>query len=131
VADDLPLWRRAYDELDKGLTPHIEALVRSDTFLREMARLGAARAGVKRQVAGLTGRVWHLVNLPAGSDLARLTGQVGALDRQVRNLMLQLEQQRRPHAAEPPEDDDGAQPEPDGSAQPGPARRRTQRPARP
>jgi hypothetical protein len=119
---DVPLWRRAYDQLDKELTPRIDALVRSESFLREFGRLSAVRRQARRQVSGAASRVWHLVNLPAGSDIARLTGQVGALDRQVRNLTLQLEQERRRATRE---DDDGPEPESEGPAGPDPARRRT------
>jgi uncharacterized membrane protein YciS (DUF1049 family) len=37
-------------------------------------------------------RLWHLINLPAGTDVQRLRVQIGALDRQVRRLTLQLDQ---------------------------------------
>jgi hypothetical protein len=37
------------------------------------------------------------VNLPAGTDVARLRTQVGALDREVRRLALRLEQHNDEH----------------------------------
>jgi hypothetical protein len=37
------------------------------------------------------------VNLPAGTDLARLRAQVGALDREVRRLTLRLEEEQSRH----------------------------------
>jgi hypothetical protein len=40
----------------------------------------------------LTRRLWHLLNLPAGSDVARARRQVAALDREVRNLSLKLDE---------------------------------------
>jgi len=42
-------------------------------------------------VNGVAARVWHLVNLPAGTDVHRLRKQIGALDRDVRRLTFQLE----------------------------------------
>ena len=53
-----------------------------------------------RRVAGnrvnaIAARVWHLMNLPAGTDLQRLRMQVGALDREVRRLSLQLDRDAR------------------------------------
>jgi hypothetical protein len=128
AGDGAPLWRRAYDQLDKELSPRIDALVRSESFLREIGRLSAVRRQARSQVSTVASRVWHLVNLPAGSDVARLTGQVGALDRQVRNLTLQLEQERRRSSRDDDanrEDDDGPQPESAGPIGPDPARRRT------
>ena len=61
----------------------------------EFATVTAAIFGVRRAVGngvnGVAARVWHLVNLPAGTDLQRLRKQIGALDRDVRRLSLQLE----------------------------------------
>ena len=58
-------------------------------------KLTAALFGVRRAVSdgvnGVAARVWHLVNLPAGTDVHRLRKQIGALDRDVRRLTLQLE----------------------------------------
>jgi hypothetical protein len=53
-----------------------------------------------RRLAGNRGnaiaaRVWHLMNLPAGTDFRRLRMQVGALDREVRRLSLQLDRDSR------------------------------------
>ena len=36
---------------------------------------------------------WHLLNLPTGSGVTRLRRQLGALDREIRRLSLQLERQ--------------------------------------
>jgi hypothetical protein len=76
----------------------------------------------------VTARAWHLLNLPAGSDVSRLRAQIGALDREVRRLTVQLEKERRrPDRSQEASDADRAQPA--GGARPRPARRRTQRPA--
>jgi hypothetical protein len=52
-------------------------------------RLAGSRANA------IAARLWHLMNLPAGSDLQRLRIQVGALDREVRRLSLQLDRDSR------------------------------------
>jgi hypothetical protein len=147
-----PLWRQAFDAAERAVTPRAEDLVRTPYF-----SLGVALARRAQNLAGssaqrLTARAWHLVNLPAGSDISRLRAQIGSLDREVRRLTLQLESERRRSAgsvarARPADDAttaphpttdgpsteesnaDGAQPA-DG-ARPRPPRRRAQRPARP
>ncbi|WP_142024389.1 hypothetical protein [Blastococcus colisei] len=135
-----PLWRQAFDAAERAVAPRAEDLVRSDYFSLATALLRRAQTVAGSSVQGLTARAWHLVNLPAGSDISRLRAQIGSLDREVRRLTIQLEQERRrassrPGTAHPttaPTEDsdaDGAQPA-DG-ARPRPARRRTQRPARP
>ncbi len=137
-----PLWRQAYDAAERAVAPRAEELVRTPYFSRGTALVRRAQNLAGRSVQNLTARAWHLVNLPAGSDISRLRAQIGSLDREVRRLTVQLESERRRAGAadrnRPVDttpttteagDADGAQPA-DG-ARPRPARRRTQRPARP
>ena len=127
-----PLWRQAFDAAEKRVTPHADSLVRTPGFATGVWLVRRAQTLAKDTARGVTARAWHLVNLPAGTDLARLRTQIGALDREVRRLTVQLENERRARAADPtPEepDADGAQPA-DGP-RPRPARRGAQRPPRP
>ena len=132
----VPLWRQAFDVAERAVTPRAESLVRTPSFAVGAALVRRAQALASGSARGLTARAWHLVNLPAGSDVSRLRAQIGALDREVRRLSLQLEAERRRTAATTQtaptapttkeRDADGAQPA-DGP-RPRPARRRTQRP---
>jgi hypothetical protein len=110
------------------VAPHAESLVRTPGFSTGVAVLRRAQVLARSSARGLTARAWHLLNLPAGSDVSRLRAQIGALDREVRRLTVQLEKERRPPTpTEEAPDADRAQPA--GGARPRPARRRTQRPA--
>jgi hypothetical protein len=125
-----PLWRQAFDVAERAVTPRAESLVRTPSFAVGAALVRRAQNLARDSARGLTTRAWHLVNLPAGTDVSRLRAQIGALDREVRRLTLQLEAERRRPATAPTteeRDADGAQPA-DG-ARPRPARRRAQRPA--
>jgi hypothetical protein len=145
-APSVPLWRQAFDAAERAVAPRAEDLVRTQYFSLGTALVRRAQTVAGRSAQRLTARAWHLVNLPAGSDISRLRAQIGSLDREVRRLTLQLESERRrsagtasrsrpiaaPTTTTPTTEDsdaDGAQP-PDG-ARPRPARRRAQRPARP
>lgn len=86
-------WRRAFDAVERNVSPRVEALVHSDEFAQMTAVVARARRLAGRRVSGVTARVWHLMNLPAGTDVQRLRMQVGALDREVRRLTLQLDRQ--------------------------------------
>jgi len=88
-----PLWRRLYDTAERAVRPRMETVVRTEHFARGAALAGWARASARAHVAALSARAWHLVNLPSGTDIARLRMQIGALDREVRRLALHLEQQ--------------------------------------
>jgi hypothetical protein len=128
-----PRWRQAFDTAERAVAPRAESLVRSPGFALGAALVRRAQTLARSSARDLTARAWHLVNLPAGSDIGRLRAQIGALDRDVRRLGLQLEAERRRNAATPLTstteelDADGAQPA-DG-ARPRATRRRAQRPA--
>jgi hypothetical protein len=136
-----PLWRQAYDAAERAVAPRAENLVRTEYFALGVALARRAQTLAGRSVQDLSARAWHLLNLPAGSDLSRLRAQIGSLDREVRRLTIQLESERRratptdrPRPADPTptteaSNADGAQPA--DRARPRPARRRTQRPPSP
>jgi hypothetical protein len=139
-----PRWRQAFDAVERRVTPPAEQLVRTPGFAVGAALVSRAQSAARGAARGVTARAWHLLNLPAGSDVSRLRTQIGALDREVRRLTVQLETERRSQAAaedgsqdararqqrRPTTEEthgDGARPA-DGD-RPRPARRRTQRPA--
>jgi hypothetical protein len=128
-----PLWRQAFDTAERAVAPRAERLVRTPGFHVGVSLLRRAETLARSSARDLTARAWHLVNLPAGSDVVRLRAQIGALDREVRRLGLQLEAERRRPAGSPirstTEDDDADGAQPTDGARPRPARRRTQRPA--
>ena len=108
-----PLWRRLYDTAERAVAPRLESVVRTEQFARGVALAGWAQATARTQAEALSARVWHLVNLPAGTDIAQLRAQIGALDREVRRLALRLEQQQAHHDARADgEETDGADAQP-------------------
>lgn len=132
-----PLWRQAFDAAERAVAPRAEELVRSEYFAVSVALARRARMLAGRASQDLSARAWHLLNLPAATDVGRLRTQIGALDREVRRLTIQLEQERRrtsgarPLPTTPTEDSDADGAQPADGARPGPPRRRAQRPARP
>ena len=81
-----PLWRRAFDAVEKQVAPPIEGTVRTATFADATALAVKVQARLRRMAADRTARLWHLVNLPAASDVARLREQVALLDHEIRQL---------------------------------------------
>ena len=127
-----PRWRQAFDAVERRVTPRAEEVVRSEAFAVGAALTRRAVTLARGSARDLTARAWHLLNLPAGTDVSRLRAQVGALDREVRRLTLQLETARREtERRRTPEESDADSAQPADGARPRPARRRAQRPARP
>jgi uncharacterized membrane protein YccC len=80
-----------FDAVEKNLTPQVEQWVQSEQF----ADLAAAATKLQGQVQERTERAmrrgWHFWNLPAGSDVKRMSEQLASLERRVRDLSKQLE----------------------------------------
>jgi hypothetical protein len=92
---DKPGWRQGYDAVERNLAPRVEALVHTGEFVQATSTMVRARRWIGDQVNGFAARLWHPINLPAGTDVQQLRRQVGALDRQLRRLTLQLEREAR------------------------------------
>ena len=60
--------------------------MRTATFADATALAVKVQARLRRMAADRTARLWHLVNLPAASDVARLREQVALLDHEIRQL---------------------------------------------
>ena len=91
MAPPPPLWRRLYDSVERAVALPLDSLVRSERFARGMALAGWATSVTRELGTELSARFWHLVNLPAGTDVDRLRTRIGELDREVRRLSLRLE----------------------------------------
>src|SRR3954447_22010013 len=83
---DKPLWRRTFDSVDQRVAQPIEAAARSDAFGDVLTITLRLRARAQREVEKRTRRALHLVNLPAATDVRRLSEQVAALRRELREL---------------------------------------------
>jgi hypothetical protein len=127
-----PLWRRAYDTADRIVSPRLEELVRTPGFAQGAALLRWAEAVGRSAARDVSARAWHLLNLPAGSDVQRLRAQIGQLDREVRRLILRAENNaagsRHASITIPEELPNGPRSQSAGGSGPRPPRRRAQRP---
>jgi hypothetical protein len=114
VPGDKPLFWKAFDAAERAVGPRLEEAVRSGPFLGALGAAAQVQAKVRRDAERRSRRVWHLVNLPAASDVAHLRRQVAHLDRELRRVTAALERLEGGKHADGPG--------------PRPARRRAQRP---
>lgn len=101
---DSPLWHQAVTRIDEIVAPHADAFVRSETFAVATGLALRLKRDVGRAVERGSRRAWHLLNLPAGSDVNRLLAQLASLERQVRHLekrLLDAPEARRDRPARP------------------------------
>jgi hypothetical protein len=87
------MWRRAFDAVEQNVTPQVEQFVRTDQFADMAAVLSRMQSQAQKRSERALRQTWHFWNLPAGSDVKRLSERIAALERRVRELSNQLEEQ--------------------------------------
>ncbi len=102
MAGDKALWRRAFDTVEGALAPRAEAAVRCGEFAAGLSQLKRVRSGLLQALDSRTRSLWHVLNLPAGSDVHTMRRQLGELDREVRLLRSELDRARREAATAGP-----------------------------
>lgn len=93
-----PLWLRAFSAVESTVGPHVEEFVHGSGFATAVILVQKAKSGVSSIVERQTRGVWHLVNLPASSDVRKLRNQIGDLDHEIRLLRGTVESEARKRA---------------------------------
>jgi hypothetical protein len=91
-----PSLRDAFDAFERPIARGSESWIGSDVFMDGFAitwRLGRRLNAEARRGLDMWFGAWHL---PTRSDVDRLSGQIAALERQVRDLRTELEQSDPP-----------------------------------
>jgi polyhydroxyalkanoate synthesis regulator phasin len=86
-----PLWRQAFDAVDRRVSGPVEAGTRSDVFADVVTVGWRIGRRAQQEIERRTRRALHMANLPTATDVRRLSEQVSALQREMREL-----QDRRP-----------------------------------
>ena len=86
-----PLLWRAFDAIDATVAPRIEEAARSGPFLAGVGVLARGQSRIRRGLEARSRRLWHLMNLPAGSDVAHLRLEVAQLDLELRRVSALLD----------------------------------------
>jgi hypothetical protein len=91
---DRPIWRQVFDQVERRLSPRASGLTHTGRFADVTGFVVSAKAGLERRRRELLGRAWHAWNLPAASDVERLTRRVVELERRLRDLGAAVEDDR-------------------------------------
>ena len=81
-----PLWLTAVHRLERAIGEPVEAAVRSDTYFDAVTTINRARRKTIGAVEGLSKQAWHLLNLPAGTDVRRMREQLTRMERRLNQL---------------------------------------------
>lgn len=91
-----PLWRKAFDAIERPLAAGSEAWIQSETFMDLATHSIRIQRRMLREVQQGTERWFHLWGFVSRGDVLRLSNQVASLERQLRELRSEAEQRERP-----------------------------------
>jgi hypothetical protein len=91
-----PLWRKAFDAIERPLAAGSEVWIQSDTFMDLTATTLRMQRRMLGDLHGATERWLHLWGWVSRGDVIRLTNQVASLERQLRELRRLSEERERP-----------------------------------
>ena len=81
-----PLWLSAVHRLERVIGEPVEAAVRSDTYFDAVTTINRARRTTIGVVEWFSKRAWHMLNLPAGTDVRRMREQLSRMERRLNQL---------------------------------------------
>ena len=108
-----PLWRKAFDAIERPLAAGSEAWIQSETFMDLATRSFRIHRRLLSDLQQNTERWLHLWGWVSRGDVVRLSNQVASLERQLRELRLEAEQGQHEHPLL-----NGRQPQPRSRARP-------------
>lgn len=90
MAPTTPLWKQAFDAVDRRVGPSLNEAAQSEQMATAAALAVRSRREMQQRVEQVSRRMLHAFNLPAGSDINRLLDHIAQLEREVRDLREQL-----------------------------------------
>ena len=87
-----PLWLKLVLRAERIVGSRVELAVHSDAYFDAVTEINRTRALVSGLAEGASRRLWHLANLPAGSDMRRLREQLARTERRIVELSKELEE---------------------------------------
>lgn len=100
MATRTPLWLDVVLRAERAVGSRVEGVVHSDAYFDVVAELNRTKAFLAGTVEGVSKRLWHLANLPAGTDLRRVREQLTRMERRIVDLSKELDDQREALEAE-------------------------------
>jgi hypothetical protein len=86
-----PLWRLAFDLVERPVGAASESLIQTDVFMDALAATWKVQRRMTREMQRGLGLWLDLFAVPRRSDLTTLVNQVASLERQVRQLAREVE----------------------------------------
>ena len=89
---DTPIWKKAFDGAEKAVSPPLTDLMAAPEVIEALTIAIAVRKRFLEDIGKVASRLLHTWNLPAGTDVRKLSLQIANLERQLRSVNRQLDE---------------------------------------
>jgi hypothetical protein len=100
VSEGTPLWLKFVLRAERLVGTRVESAVHSDAYFDLVTHANRSKARLTAAAEGVSRRILHLANLPAGTDIRRIREQLARVERHLVELAKDLDDQtglREPH----------------------------------
>jgi hypothetical protein len=94
MAREPPLWLKLVLRAERAIGGRVESAVHSDAYFDLITEVNRSRALLTGTVEGISRRLLHLANIPAGTDIRRVREQLARMERRILELSKDLEDAR-------------------------------------
>jgi hypothetical protein len=94
MARESPLWLKLVLRAERVIGTRVESAVHSDVYFDVIAELNRSKALLTGTAEGVSRRLLHLANLPAGTDIRRVREQLARIERRMVELSKELDEHR-------------------------------------
>ena len=94
MSDGIPPWLKLVLRAERAIGIRVESAVHSDPYFDLVALFNRRKATVTDSIEGVSKRILHLANLPAGTDIRRVREQLARMERRIIELSKELDEQR-------------------------------------
>ena len=98
-----PLWKRAFDAVERSSGPALTKALSNPDVIETITLASAVRRRAESDLAEIARRGLHLFNLPAGTDISKVSHQVAGLEREIRQLNRRIETLQAGNNDDPPD----------------------------
>ena len=89
-----PLWLKLVLRAERAIGSRVESAVHSDAYFDLISELNRSSARLSGAAEGVSRRLLHLLNLPAGTDIRRVREQLARMERRIVEVSKELDEQR-------------------------------------
>lgn len=91
MAPERSVWRPYFDAFERAVGRQLESGVETNTFQDALAAATRLQIAIRGRLERASADFLHMFNLPAQSDFKRLSDQLSRLEKQVRDMRLDLD----------------------------------------